>query len=86
MSSIESTPIDCPTGYVVTVVHLFQRDAGRDYDVFHRGDVLKGGVRIGIKRLEEDAATPGRQSGEHEGAGILHGEQSGLDRDASREQ
>jgi hypothetical protein len=83
MPSIESTPIDCPTRYAVTVVNLLKRDARRYHNVFHLGSVLNSSVRIGVKRLDKDAATSACQSGKHESSRILYAQQSSLDTYAS---
>ena len=86
MSSLESTSIDCPTRYAITVVNLLQRDArGRNND-FHLAGVPNGRVRIGVKRLDKDAATSACQAGTHEGSRTFNAQQSSLDTDASREQ
>src|SRR5712692_1591849 len=82
MPSIESTSIDCPTRDAVTVVNLLQRDARGHHNVFHLGSVLNRSVRIGVKRLDKDTATPACQSGQHESSRILHAQQSSLDTDA----
>lgn len=83
MPSIESTSIDCPTRYAVTVVDLLQRDARRHHNVFHFGSVLNSSVRIGVKRFDKDAATPACQAGKHESSRIFNAQQSCLDTDAS---
>ena len=83
MSSIQSTLIDCPTRYAITVVNLLQRDARGHHDVFHLGSVLNSRVRIGVKRLDKDAATPARQAGTHERSRIFNAQQSSLDTNAS---
>jgi hypothetical protein len=71
MPSIESTSIDCPTRYAATVVNLLQRDARGHHNVFHLGSVLNSSLRIGVKRLDEDAATSACQSGKHESSRII---------------
>ena len=83
MPSFESTPIDCPACHAVTVVNLFQLDARGHHDVFHCGGLLNSRVRIGVKRLDKDAATPTRQAGTHERSRIFHAQQSSLDTNAS---
>jgi hypothetical protein len=40
------------------VVDLLQRDARGQHSVFHLGSVLNSSVRIGVKRLDQDATTP----------------------------
>ncbi len=82
MSSIESSSIDCPTRYAVTVVNLLDRDARGHDNVFHFFSVLKSSVRIGVKRLDKDAATPACQAGKHESSRIFNAQQSSLDADA----
>ena len=86
MSSIEPAPIDCPTGDIVAVVNLLQRDARRHDDVFHLRSVLNSGVRVGVKRLDEDAPTSACQAGTDEGSRIFNAQQPGLDTNASGEQ
>ena len=86
MSSLEPTSIDCPTRYAITVVNLLQRDARGRNDVFHLGRVLNSRVRIGVKRLDKDAATPACQSGAYERSRIIAAQQSRLDPDASGQQ
>jgi hypothetical protein len=86
MPSIESTSIDCPTRYAVTVVNLLQRDARGHHDVFHPGGVLNSSVRIDVKRLDKDAATPACQAGTHERSRIVNAQQSSLDTNASGKQ
>ena len=86
MSSLEPTSIDCPTCYPITVVNLLQRDALGRNDIFHPGRVLNSRVRIGVKRLDKDAATAACQAGTHEGSRTFNAQQSSLDTDASREQ
>jgi len=86
MSSLESTSIDCPTRYAISVVNLLQRDTRRRNDVFHPGRVLNSRVRIGVKRLDKDAATPACQSGTHERLRIFARQQSRLDTDAPGQQ
>jgi hypothetical protein len=44
------------------VVNLLQRDARGHHNVFHLGSVLNGSLRIGVKRLDKDAAIPACQS------------------------
>jgi|SRR5215469_8043093 hypothetical protein len=83
MASIECASIDRPTRYAVTVVDLLQRDARGHHYVFHLGSVLNSIVRIGVKRLDEDAATPACQAGKHERSRIFNAQQSSLDTDAS---
>ena len=86
MSSLESTSIDCPTRHAITVVNLLQRDTRGRHDVFHLAGVLNSRVRIGVKRLDKDAATSACQAGTHEGSRTFKVQQSSLDTDASREQ
>ena len=86
MSSLEPTSIDCPTCYPITVVNLLQRDTRGRHNVFHPGRVLNSRVRIGVKRLDKDAATSACQAGTHEGSRTFNAQQSSLDTDASREQ
>src|SRR5689334_11712285 len=86
MPSIESTSIDCPTRYAVTVVNLLHRDARRHHNVFHLRSVLNSSVRLGVKRLDKDTATPPCQSGTHERSRIFDGQQSSLDTDAPGQQ
>ncbi len=83
MPSIESTSIDRPTRYAVTVVNLLQRDARSHHNLFHLSSVLNSSVRVGVKRLDKNAATPAGQSGNHESSRIINAQQSGLDTDAS---
>jgi hypothetical protein len=83
---IESPSIDCPTRHAITVVNLLQGDARGHDNVFHLGSVLNGGVRISVKRLDKDAATPACQSGKHESSRIINTQQSSLDTDASGQQ
>ena len=86
VSSLEPTSIDCPTCYAVPVVDLLQRDPGGRHNVFHLAGALNGRVRIGVERLDEDAATAACQAGTHERSRIFNAQQSSLDTDASREQ
>jgi len=86
MASIERTSIDCPTRQAIPVVNLLQCYARGHDNVFHLGRVVHGDVRVGIERLDEDAATPTSQSGTHERSRIVTGQQSRLDTDASRQQ
>jgi hypothetical protein len=83
MSSIQSTLIDGPTRYSVTVVNLLERDARGHHDVLHRGSTLNSRVRILVKRLDKDAPTPARQARTHESSRIFNAEQSSLDGNAS---
>ena len=83
MPSIQCTSIHRPTRYVVTVVNLFQRDTRGHHDVFHPGRVLNRSVRIGVKRLDQDAPAAARQAGTHESSRIFNAQQSSLDTDAS---
>jgi hypothetical protein len=83
MSSVQAASIDCPTRHAVTVVHLRQRDARGEHDVFHPGSVLHGRVRVDVKRLDQDASTPACQAGTHERSRIFNAQQSSLDTDAS---
>jgi hypothetical protein len=83
MPSIEPASIHRPTRYTITVVNLLQRDAGGHHDVFHPGSVINSSVRIGVERLDKDAATPACQSGMHESSRIVSAQQSSLDTDAS---
>jgi hypothetical protein len=83
MSSIQSTLIDCPPRYAVTVVNLRQRDARGRHNALHPGGVLNSRVRIGVKRLDEDASTPACQAGTHESSRIFNAQQTSLDTDAS---
>ncbi len=86
MSSLEPTSIDCPTRHAITVVDLLKRDTrGRD-NVFHPAGVLNSRVRIGVQRLDKDAATAACQAGTHECPCIFNAQQSSLDTDASRQQ
>ena len=86
MPSFESTSIDCPTRYAITVVNLLERDARRHHNVFHLGSVQNSSVRIGVKRLDKDAATPACQSGKRVGSRIIPAQQSSLDTDAPGQQ
>src|SRR5829696_6679120 len=86
MPSIESTSIDCPTRYAVPMVNLLQREARGRHNVLHPGSVLNSSVRIGVKRLDKDTATPACQSGKHESSRIINAQQSSLDSDTSGEQ
>jgi hypothetical protein len=45
--------------------------------------VLNSSVGIGIKRLDEGAATPSCQSGKHESSRIINAQQSSLNTDAA---
>jgi len=83
MSSIQPTLIDCPTRHAVTVVNLRQRDARGHHNVLHPGSVLNSRVRIGVKRLDQDASTSTCQAGTHERSRIFNAQQSRLDTDAS---
>ena len=82
MSSLEPTSIDCPTRYAITVVNLLQRDTRGRHNVFHLAGVLNSSVRIGVKRLDKDAATAACQAGTHESSRIFSAQQSSLDTDA----
>ena len=86
MSSIQSTPIDCPTRDAVSVVDRLQRDARGHHDVFHPGSVQNRRVRIGVERLDKDVPTPACQGGTHERSRILKAQQSSLDTDAPGQQ
>jgi hypothetical protein len=86
MSSVEPTPIDCPTRDAVTVVNLLQSDARGYHDVFHLRSVLNSSVGIGVKRLDEDAPTSACQAGMHERSRVFSAQQPGLDTYASGEQ
>ncbi len=68
------------------MVNLLQRDARGHDNVFHLGSVAHSSVRIGVKRLDEDAATPACQSGKHERSRIFTAQQSSLDTDAAGQQ
>jgi hypothetical protein len=68
------------------VVNLLQCDARVYHNFFHPGSVLDGSVRIGVKRLDKETATPARQSGQHECARIVNGQQPSLDANASGQQ
>jgi hypothetical protein len=68
------------------VVNLLQRDARGHDNVFHLGSVVHSNVRIGVKRLDKDAATPACQSGIHERSRIVTGQQSRFDTDAAGQQ
>ena len=83
MSSIQSTLIDGPTRYSVTVVNLRERDARGHHDVLHHASMPNSRVRILVKRLDKDAPTPARQARTHERSRIFNAEQSGLDGNAS---
>lgn len=82
MPSFEGTPIYCPTRW--TVGNLLQRNACGHHDFFRLGGVLKDSIQIGVKRLDEVAATPGRRSGSHESAPIVKAQPSSLDSDSPR--
>ena len=82
MSPVQPALIDCPTRDALTVVHLLQRDARGRHDVFHPGSVPNSRVRIGVKRLDEDAPTPVCQPGTNERSRIFKAQQSSLDADA----
>jgi len=84
--SIEAASIDRPTRRAITVVNLLQPDAGGDQYGFHLGSVVQGIVRISIKRLDQDPATPGGQSGTHKRASVITRQQSRLDTDAAGQQ
>jgi len=84
MSFIQSTSIDCPARYAVTMVNLLQRNARGHHNVFHLGCVLNCSARIGVKRLDKDAPAPACQAGTHESSCIFNAQQSSLDTDASR--
>jgi hypothetical protein len=86
MSSIDGTPIDCPTRNAVTVVNLFQRDASRHHNVFHLGSMFNSSVSVGVERLNQHAATPIRQSGPYESSRIIGAQQSSLNTHASAEE
>jgi len=86
MPAIEGASIDCPARYAVTVVNLLQRDARGHNNFFHLGSVLDSSVKIGIKRLDKDAATLACQSGKYKGSRIIHTQQSSLDTDTPRQQ
>jgi hypothetical protein len=45
--------------------------------------VLNSGVRIGVKRLDEDTPTSACQAGTHEGSRIFNAQQPSLDTNAS---
>jgi hypothetical protein len=83
MPSLQSTSIDGPTREVVTVVNLRQRDARRHHNVFNPRRVLNSRVRIGVKRLDQDASTSACQAGTHESPRVVNAQQSSLDTDAS---
>ena len=86
MPSIEGASIDCPTRQAIAVVNLLQHDARGHDDAFHLGSVVQRSVRIGVERLDKDAATQARQSGTHERSRIFTAQQSRLDTDASGQQ
>ena len=83
MASIQSTLIDCPTRYAVTVVNLLQSDARGHHNVFHLGRLLNSRLRIGIQRLDKDAPTSACQARTHERSRIFRTQQSSLDTNAS---
>ena len=58
MPSIESTSIDCPTRYAVTVVNLLQRYPCVRKHVLHAGRMLDRLVGVRIERLDQDADAP----------------------------
>jgi hypothetical protein len=68
------------------MVNLLQRDARGHENVFHLGRVAQSSVRIGIERLDKNAATPARHSGTHERSRIVTAQQSRLDTNASGQQ
>ncbi len=80
VSSREGTTIHVPTGEVVAVVNLFERDACGGDDFLHCGGVGKRRRGIGVERFDEDAPATGRQAGTDEGLGIVDGEQTGFER------
>jgi len=84
--SIEAALIDRPTRWAIAVMNLLQRDARGDDNVFHPSSVVQRSVRVGVKRLDEDAATPACQSGTHEHSRIFTCQQSCLDTDAAGQQ
>jgi len=84
--SIECTLIDGPTRDSIPVVNLRERDPRGHHNLFHPGSVLKGNVRIGVQRLDQDATAPVRQSGMHEGARVFNAQQSSLDINAPGQQ
>jgi hypothetical protein len=54
------------------VVNLLERDACGQHNVFHLGRVPNGSIRIGVKRLDKDTATPAGQSGTNESSRIIN--------------
>ena len=86
MSSIQSTLIDGPTGYAVTVVDLLEGDARGHHDVFHLGRLLNSRLRILIQRFDKDAPTSVRQARTHESSRVFSAQQSSLDANASGQQ
>ncbi len=71
MPSNERASIDSPARWAIAVVNLFQRDARGHDDLFHLGGVVERDVRVGVKRLDQDATTPACQSGTHERSRIF---------------
>ena len=86
MASVEGASIDCPTREAIPMVNLLQRDARGHENVLHLGRVAHRNIRIGIERLDKDAATPASQSGTHERSRIVTAQQSRLDTNASGQQ
>ncbi len=83
VASFKSPPIDGPTGNAVAVVYLLQGDSRRKHNVFHGFRVENRCAGVGVERLDQDAATPWRQSGTDEGMRVVNAEESGFDTDAS---
>ena len=86
MPSRQGSAIDGPAGHAVSVVNLTQGDARRYHELLHPGCIPGGGLGIEVKRLDQDAATVLRQSGTHEGPGVIEREQASLDLDAAGEE
>lgn len=86
MPSIKRTSIDRPARHSITVMNLLQRDARSHHNLFHHSSSLNCHAGIGVKRLNQNAATPALQSGPHESSCIPHAQQSSLNRDAASKQ
>jgi len=85
VAALEGAAIDGPAGGIVTVVNLFESDAGSEDGFFHGGGVGQGSARTGVERFDEDAPATRGQAGADEGVGVVEGEQAGFEGDSARE-
>jgi len=72
-----------PRGDAITVVNLVQRDPSIGQHLLHCGRVSYGRAGVCIQGLDQDAHTPGRDSGPHKLMRVIEAQQSGLDPNSS---